>query len=177
MLAKKLNLSYLGSGDLVRKYADEDQGVMGGACRESLGTGHYVADSEMFVLWKARLKESDAQNGWILDGFPRNDSQAAWLNNKLNKYGRKISVVFYINIGEVESMKRLLKRGRKSPDGSLHDSEGKIRERLNIYGQGEAGVLQLYKEKGILQKVDGERSIEEIHKDIMAKMKSLKHSS
>ena len=44
MLAKDLQLPYLGSGDLVRKYAAEDQGIMGEICRESLSLGHYVAD-------------------------------------------------------------------------------------------------------------------------------------
>ena len=174
ILAEKLNLPYLGSGDLVRKYADEDKGIMGNVCRESLSMGYYVADSEMFVLWKARLKQDDVQNGWILDGFPRNDSQALFLDNKLDKYGKKINMVFYIKIREQESIKRLLKRGRKSPDGSLHDSEEKINQRLEIYHSGEKGVLDLYKKKGILQEIDGERSIEEIHKDVLKRMENEK---
>jgi len=173
MLAEKLNLPYLGSGDLVRKYAAEDKGIMGDVCREALTTGHYVADSEMFVLWKNRLKQSDVQDGWVLDGFPRNDTQAHFLDNKLDKYQKKINAVFYIKISEEESIKRLLKRGRKSPDGSLHDSEKKIRERLKIYTQGESGVLYLYKEKGVLQEIDGERLIEVIHRDIMRRVKNL----
>ena len=173
MLAKKLNLPYLGSGDLVRKYATKDKGVMGNVCRESLAKGHYVPDSEMFVLWKARLKQTDVQDGWVLDGFPRNDTQAKFLDNKLDKYGKKVNVVFYVKISEKESIKRLLKRGRRSPDGSLHDSEEKIKERLKIYSKGERGVLKLCREKGVLQKVDGERSIKEIHRDVMKRVKKL----
>lgn len=173
MLAKKLNLPYLGSGDLVRKYAAEDKGIMGDVCRESLEKGHYVADSEMFVLWKLRLKQPDVQKGWVLDGFPRNYSQAKFLKDKLDKYGKKVNAVFYIKINEAESIKRLLKRGRRSPDGTLHDSEEKIKERLKIYHQGEKGVLQLYRERGVLQDLDGERTIEEIHQDIMARIAKL----
>lgn len=171
MLAEKLGLPYLGSGDLVRRYAAEDKGIMGEVCRESLAAGHYVPDSEMFVLWKNRLKQPDVQQGWVLDGFPRNDSQAAWLTNKLEKYDQKVNAVFYIKVNEATSIERLLKRGRKSPDGSLHDSEEKIRERLNIYNQGEKGVLELYRTQGILEEVDGERPVEAIHEDVWERIK------
>ena len=75
LLAEKLKLPYLGSGDLVRDYAQKDQGIMGEICREALQLGHYVADSEMFVLWKGRLKEPDVANGFVIDGFPRNHTQ------------------------------------------------------------------------------------------------------
>jgi len=173
MLAQKINLPYLGSGDLVRKYAAEDKGIMGDICRESLTTGHYVADSEMFVLWKRRLKESDVQEGWVLDGFPRNHTQAGFLDKKLDKYGKKVAAVFYIKVSEQESVKRLLKRGRRSPDGSLHDSEEKIKERLKLYQEGERGVLQLYQEKGILQEIGGEQTIEEIQQDTLERVKKL----
>jgi len=173
LLAEKTNLPYLGSGNLVRKYAAEDKGIMGDVCRESLRLGHYVADSEMFVLWKNRLKQPDVENGWVLDGFPRNPSQAEFLDDKLDKYGQKLDAVFYIYVSVEESFKRLLKRGRKSPDGSLHDSRKKIKERLKRYQKGEEGVLRLYKQKGVLHQVDGERSIEKIHGDVWEIVKNL----
>ncbi|PIS08726.1 hypothetical protein COT75_05295 [Candidatus Beckwithbacteria bacterium CG10_big_fil_rev_8_21_14_0_10_34_10] len=167
ILAEALNIPCLGSGDLVRHYAAEDKGIMGDVCRESLSKGYYVADSEMFVLWKARLKQPDVQESWVLDGFPRNPSQAEFLDNKLDKYGKKIDLVFYITVSEKESYKRLLKRARCSPDGSLHDSQDKIKERLGIYMTGEKGVLDIYRRNGMLQEIDGERTIEEIAKDVL----------
>src|SRR3989339_1683163 len=88
LLAKKLGIPHLVSGDLVRRMAQKDQGLMGDICREALSLGHYVADSEMFVLWKVRLKETDVQNGFVIDGFPRNHTQALFLNEKLEKYGK-----------------------------------------------------------------------------------------
>ena len=170
MLAEKLKLPYLGSGDLCRKYAKEDKGIMGDICRECFATGHYVADTEMFVLWKARLKESDVQNGFVLEGFPRNHTQALFLADKLDKYKKVIDYVFYLDVSESESVKRLVKRGRKSPDGSLHDSEEKIKSRLKIYQAQEADVLSFYKEEGLLSKVNGEQTIEKIHQDILEKV-------
>lgn len=170
LLAEKINLLFLSSGDLVRKYATEDKGIMGEVCREALSIGHYVADSEMFVLWKARLKQPDTEKGWVLDGFPRNPTQADFLDNKLDKYGQKVNFVFYIKVSEPVSIERLLKRARRNPDGSLHDSEEKIKERLKIYTQGETAVLQFYRRKEILHEIDGERSIEEIFQDILKKV-------
>ena len=58
---------------------------MGDICREALDKGHYVADSEMFVLWKVRLKEPDVDSGFVIDGFPRNHTQALFLTEKLDK--------------------------------------------------------------------------------------------
>ncbi|MFC1627103.1 adenylate kinase family protein [Patescibacteria group bacterium] len=167
MLAEKLNLPYLGSGDLVRKYAAEDKGIMGDVCRDVFKLGHYLADSEVFVLWKHRLKQPDVQDGFIIDGFPRNHTQALFLAEKLNKYQKTVNHVFYLDVSEPESTKRLLKRGRKSPDGSLHDSGEKINSRLKIYQEQEANVLEFYKEEGLLRTINGEQSIEDIHQDIV----------
>lgn len=174
LLAETLGLPHLASGDLVRKYAAEDKGIMGDVCREALSKGHYVADSEMFVLWKQRLKEPDTEKGWVIDGFPRNMTQALFLDDKLDKYGQCVTAVFYLNVREEESVKRLVKRGRRNPDGQLHDTPGKIKERLRLYKLEEQDVLDFYKKKGILRTVDGERSIEEIQKDILDKVKKLK---
>ena len=82
MLAEQIDKPVLVSGDLVRRAAEHDQGMVGDVCRDSLSKGHYVADSEMFVMWKARLKDKDTQDGWVIDGFPRNLSQSEWLSDK-----------------------------------------------------------------------------------------------
>lgn len=172
MLAEKLKLPYLGSGDLVRKYSAEDKGIMGNICRESLSKGYYVADSEMFVLWKQRLKEADVQNGFIIDGFPRNHTQALFLADKLDKYGHNVDYVFYLAVSEVESIKRLLARGRTNPDGSLNDSPERIKQRLKMYTDQEADVLKFYEEEGFLHKINGEQTIEKIFEDILAVIKN-----
>ena len=170
LLAEKLNLPYLGSGDLVRHYAEADKGIMGNICRESLSKGYYVADSEMFVLWKQRLKEPDVQSGFIIDGFPRNHTQALFLADKLDKYGHDVDYVFYLVVSEVESIKRLLARGRVNPDGSLNDSPEKIKERLKMYADQEADVLKFYEKEGFLCKINGEQTIAKIFEDICSRV-------
>lgn len=166
LIAKKYQIPHLASGDLVRKYAKEDQGIIGNICRESLNDGTYIGDSEMYVMWKQRLKEDDAQEGWVLDGFPRNLTQAEFLNRKVEKYGHELNIVFFVEVSEEESIKRLLKRGRKSPDGSIHDSPERITERLKHYNKAKEQVLEYYQNRGILKTINGQRGIEEIHQEI-----------
>lgn len=175
MLSQELGIPHILSGDLTRKYAKEDKGIIGEICRDALNKGIYVADSEMYVMWKQRLKEPDVQSGWILDGFPRNLSQAQFLKRKVEKYGKEIAAVFYIEVSEEESIRRLLKRGRKSPDGSLHDSPERIKERLKYYKKGKKSVLKYYLERKILYQINGERPIEAIQKEIRAIVAKLHH--
>jgi len=168
-LAEKLELPILTSGDLVRDAATNDRGIIGEVCRQSLAEGKYVADSEMFVLWKWRLKEEDAKGGWIMDGFPRNVEQAKFLDDKLDKYGYKVDRVFYLKLGEEESYRRLIARGRPLHDGSseLHDSPDRIKQRLEIYKDGEKDVLEYYRQKGVLVEVNADQSIEDVHNEIL----------
>lgn len=169
LLADNMKLTKLGSGDLVRKYAKEDKGIIGRVCLESLRKGHYIADSEMFVMWKQRFKEPDVEKGFVLEGFPRNMAQALFLDDKLTKYKKEATMVIYLRVREKESIRRLLKRGRRNPDGSLADSPDNIRERLRRYKAEEKDVLAFYRQKGVLYEIDGERSIEEISEDILDK--------
>lgn len=173
LIAKKYQIPHLASGDLTRKYAKEDQGIIGNICKESLEEGIYVADSEMYVMWKQRLKEDDAKGGWVLDGFPRNLPQAEFLNRKVEKYGQELNIVFFVEVSREESIKRLIKRGRKSPDGSLHDSPERITERLKHYNEAKKEVLEYYQNRGILKTIDGQRSIEEIHQEINNLVKNI----
>ncbi len=174
LLAQKLKLPHLISGDLVRKYAQEDKGIMGEICSSAIKSGHYVADSEMFVLWKHRLKEEDCQNGFIIDGFPRNMSQALFLDDKLDKYGKQVGMAIYLKVREKVSVERLLLRARRNPDGSLADSKENIKQRLQRYKDEEKDVLSFYKQKKVLYLFDGEKTIEEIHQEIFQKTQSLK---
>ncbi len=169
LLAEALHLPILTSGDLVRDAATSDKGIIGEVCRQALAEGKYVADSEMFVLWKWRLKEEDAKGGWIMDGFPRNVEQAKFLDDKIDKYGYKVEKVFYLNLSEDESIKRLTKRARPLHEGSseLHDSPERIKSRLSIYKEGEKDVLEYYRQLGVLIEINADQSIEDVHTEIM----------
>ena len=169
LLAEKLHYPILTSGDLVRDAAVNDKGIIGIVCKQSLDEGKYVANSEMEVLWKWRLKEDDAKGAWIMDGFPRNIEQAQFLDDKIDKYGYKVEMVLYLNISEEESMKRLLARNRPAYAGSAenHDSVERIQSRLKLYKEAEKDLLDYYRGQGILVEIDANKSIEDVHNDIM----------
>lgn len=170
MLGKTLHLPILTSGDLVRDAAATDDGVIGETCRVALSEGRYVADSEMFVLWKRRLKQPDAAQGWIMDGFPRNIDQAKFLDEKAKKYGYKVDRVINLKLSQKESVRRLVARARPLHPGSheLHDSPERILKRLSVYHENEQPVLQYYKDQGILAEINGEQTPQQVHQDILA---------
>ncbi len=169
LLAEKLHLNILSTGDLVRDAAANDKGIIGEVCRQILADGRYVPNSEMFVLWKWRLKEEDAKGGWIMDGFPRNVEQAKFLDDKVDKYGYKVEKVFYLNLSEEESIRRLEKRAKPLHPGSTEtgDTPERIKGRLQVYKEGEKDVLEYYRQKGVLIEVNADQSIEDVHKEIM----------
>lgn len=174
LLSEALHLPILTSGDLVRDAAEQDKGIIGEVCRQALSEGRYVADSEMFVLWKHRLKQDDAMGGWIMDGFPRNVEQAKFLDDKIDKYGYKVEKVVYLELSEEESMHRLIKRARPLHAGSteLHDSPERIKQRLSIYKEGEKDVLSYYEGKGLLVRINADNTIEQVHQDILSAIRS-----
>ena len=88
LLSKEFTLPILTSGDLVRDAATNDKGIIGEVCREALAEGKYVADSEMFVLWKWRLKEEDAKGDWIAAhdcAQNQDDELGAWVHAYLHR--------------------------------------------------------------------------------------------
>ena len=170
LLAEKLHVPILTSGDLVRDAITNDKGIIGEVCRQALLEGKYVANSEMEVLWKWRLKEDDAKGAWIMDGFPRNVEQAKFLDDKIDKYGYKVEFVIFLKLPEDVSYERLIKRGRPVSAGSteLHDSPERIKSRLAIYKESEQAVLDYYKTTGVhLVEIYANKSIEEVHSEIM----------
>ncbi len=180
LLADKLHCPILTSGDLVRDAATNDKGIIGEVCREAVTEGKYVANSEMEVLWKWRLKEDDAKGAWIMDGFPRNVEQSKFLDDKIDKYGYKVEFVIFLKLSEDVSYERLIKRGRPTYPGSteLHDSPQRIKSRLAIYIESEQAVLDYYKTTGVqLVEIDANKSIEAVHNDIMKYIDAYKNAN
>ncbi|OGG15080.1 hypothetical protein A2773_04280 [Candidatus Gottesmanbacteria bacterium RIFCSPHIGHO2_01_FULL_39_10] len=172
LLSQKLKLPLITFGDLVRDAAKNDQGMVGDAARYALLEGRYLANSEAFVLWKKRLKETDAQKGWIIDGFPRTIEQARFLTDKIEKYGYALDFVIYLFISEKETLSRLSKRQRKLFAGSNinHDEPERIKKRLADYKKNEKEIINYFTKMGVLLKINGEDTVENIHQKILQKL-------
>lgn len=162
LLADKLNLRLITSGDLVRDAAKNNTGEPGDACRKSLSEGVYVPDPVMFTLWENRLKEIPLDRGFILDGFPRNREQAEFLMRIISGRNSKIDHFIYLHISDEVAKDRLLKRNRKLFEGSdeLHDSPERIEARLKVYHANEQRLLEFFRNKGVMLEVNGESTVE-----------------
>jgi adenylate kinase len=174
LLAKKFNLPVFTSGDLVRNAAKNDKSALGGAARKALNEGKYVSDEDMFQLWKNILKTTAAAKGFILDGFPRNINQAEFVDRQVLRNGYSIDRFIYLDLSDREAIKRLSKRHRTLFPGSKinHDNPERVKERLKIYREKERDLLNFFRKKGILVKIDADQEIGKVHKSIVEKIKS-----
>jgi len=102
--------------------------------------------------------------GGILDGYPRNLSQANSLNEVLTEINQPLELVFYLDIPEEVLIKRLLLRGRKD------DTEKTIRTRVDIYKKTTEPLIQYFKDLSLLEYIDADRDLKTISSDIKQKM-------
>ncbi len=169
LLSEKLGIPVFTAGDLVREAAANDTGHIGEVCRESLQQGTYVPDDDMCILFERKIVEAGAESGWIMDGFPRSEGQAIFLDGKLTLLGTNINAVIYLNISEEESLRRLIARARPLHSGSteLHDSPDRIKKRLTAYKARQKKVLDFYHKQGIVFEINGEDSVENVQKKIL----------
>ena len=171
LIAEKLNLPVITSGDLVREKAKENN-ELGRICKSSLTQGKYVPDEIMFKLWEEKLSSSDILKGFILDGFPRSINQTKFLIDALNKLNLKIDKFIYLKLSDDQARKRLLKRKRKIFEGSniSHDTPQRIRERLKIYRKKETPIVDFFKKNNLLMEIDAGKSVNLVSKSIIEKI-------
>ena len=117
-----------------------------------------MSDKDTMKIVRPELGKEKYNKGVVLDGVPRNSSQAKALKLIIDR-------VIYLEVSDKECIKRLMLRRRSDDTAEL------IKERLRIYHLKTEPMLDLYQKKGVLERVDGERPVEEIHKDIIKKLK------
>lgn len=166
MLAQSLGIPHISTGDMLRS-AIASQSPLGLRAKSYVDNGDLVPDELILDLIKDRLTKNDAFKGWILDGFPRNVSQAEFLSNLLAQLNQNCEVVVInLNVPDDSLIERLLARGRKD------DNEETIANRLEVYRQKTAPLIDFYIHKGLLKNVDGDRSMAEISQELYAIVKS-----
>jgi adenylate kinase len=109
-----------------------------------------------------RLAKSDAQAGFILDGYPRTLSQAETLAGILGESGRGLDAAVLVQVPEEALVRRALGRGRAD------DREEVLRERLRVYGEKTAPLIGYYRGLGLLREVEGDLPIGEVTSRIVA---------
>jgi adenylate kinase len=158
IIAEKLGLCLVKTGDLVRSKAQEDSEA-GKSLRHSLETGELSDDSIVAELLQEELKKPKCQNGVVVDGYPRRVSQ-------LERFDPKFDQVFYLQVSDQTAIDRMISRGREDDVSPI------IEERLKNFHDQTQKVLDYYQNQGVLTLIDGERDIEGVTRDILEALKN-----
>lgn len=164
LLVDRLELPHISTGVLLRTAVAEGT-ELGLKARAVLDSGELVSDEIMLGLIAERLAREDARGGFILDGYPRNLSQAEALDRLLDSLGQSIEIAVQIDVDAEEVIQRIARRA--SEEGRSDDSEDVVRNRMRVYQEHTAPVVDYYADRGLLSRVLGEGSIEEVFQRIL----------
>jgi len=167
--AKNLTDTYgipqLSTGDILRS-AIQAGTPMGLAAKQVMDAGNLVSDDIVNGIVSERLDQDDARNGFILDGFPRTIPQAEALDAMLVDKGMRLNAVVEIKADTGELIRRVVNRAKES--GRQDDNEEVVRNRLDVYRQQTAPLVQYYRGKGLLKSVDGMAPVDDVTAAIKA---------
>jgi adenylate kinase len=191
-LAEKLGIPHIATGDMFREAGTADT-EFGRRVRKIMESGELIPDDLTNELVKERLSRADAQNGFILDGYPRNLEQAQKLDEILDELGTNIDLVIKFMVRGPDIVERL--RGRRvcpvcrtvyhmethppkvdeicDNDGEPlirrdDDSEETTLRRLEVYGQQTRPLYELYADRGLLSEMDALGTTDEVFNRLLA---------
>ncbi len=162
-IVARLGIPQISTGDMLRAAAAA-QTEVGRRAKRFMERGDLVPDEVVIGVARERLSEPDAREGFILDGFPRTAAQARALDAMLSESGVKLERCVAIQVDEEELVTRLLKRAKI--EGRADDNETAIRNRMRVYREQTAPLIEYYRDRGVLAEVDGLGSVEEVARRI-----------
>lgn len=155
ILAKRIGVPSISTGEMLRE-AVAAQSELGNRVKAIMDTGELVDDETMAEVVQDRLGQADAVGGFILDGYPRTQGQAATLTSILQNKEWVLDAVIHFEVPEEELVRRALLRQRAD------DREEVIRQRQQVYRRQTQPLIDHYGQQGVLCVVDGHQSIEEV---------------
>jgi adenylate kinase len=190
-------LPYYATGNILRD-AVEEGSELGQKAKEYMDAGDLVPDDLIINVIQDRITRDEAQDGFILDGFPRTVRQAEALEQALDELGRSLTAVLLIEADDEEIVRRLSGR-RQCKNGHVYhvdtnkpkhegvcdidglkliqrddDKPDTVRKRLDTYREKTSPLVDFYDDRGILKRFDGLRSPTEVHDHIRATLATLR---
>ncbi len=159
LLVKQLGIPHISTGALLRDAAKRGT-ELGLQAKALTDKGELVPDNVMSGMLEERLNLEDVAKGFILDGYPRNLAQASSLDILLKRLNRPVEEAILIDINAEQILKRIAKRAQE--EGRADDTEETVRNRLRVYAEQTAPVADYYAERGLLTRVLGDGSVDEI---------------
>jgi adenylate kinase len=198
-LREDFGLPHISTGDMLRAQVAE-QTPLGQQAKRYMDAGELVPDEVIIKMIMDRVRAPDAQDGFLLDGFPRNEAQADALNEALASLDRRLTGVLLIEVPDDVVVQRLAGRrmcvknathiyhvdfdppkheGVCDQDGARliqrdDDHEDTIRRRLEVYHSQTEPLIAYYDRAGLLRRFDGTRSPDEVHDHIRATVATLR---
>lgn len=192
-------LAHISTGDMLRAQVAEGT-ELGREAQKYMTAGKLVPDEVIVGMITKRIGVDDARDGFLLDGFPRNQAQAQALAQALEGLRRSLSAALLIEVPDQEVVRRLAGRrvcvmnpthiyhvefdppkreGICDQDGSRliqrdDDKEETIRTRLEVYHAKTKPLIGYYEERGLLRRFDGSRTPDEVHDHIRATLATLR---
>lgn len=183
-LVEEFGFDHISTGDLLRA-AVKAGTELGKEAKGYMDAGKLVPDSVVIGLVKERLGMPEAAAGFILDGFPRNTSQAESLDAELAGMGVSLDTALLVSVEPEVIVERLSSRrtcrtcgytGTAADEtcprdgGEMYqrddDEPETIKQRLDVYEESTAPLVGYYRDKGLLREVDGDRSQDEVYADV-----------
>lgn len=197
-LTSDFDLPYYATGDILRQ-AVKDETELGKEAKSYMDDGDLVPDELICKVIMDRIDTPEAEDGFLLDGFPRNVEQADILENALGRRDRKLSSVLLIDAPDEEVIKRISGRRVCVKNGHVYhvdfdppkhedvcDQDGSrliqrdddkpetIKKRLDVYHAQTKPLIDYYDGRSLLRRFDGTRSPSEVHDHIRASLATLK---
>ena len=165
LLAEREGLLHLSTGDMFRSAIARGTPT-GLQAKSFMDKGQLVPDTVVDALVEERLKEKDSQGGFLLDGYPRNLTQAEALEGMLATRGTPLDAVLYFEVPDAVLVERIVNRGLQSGGARPDDTAEVAAERLRVYHEHTAPLVEYYANAGLLRRIDGTRTIEEVQQAI-----------
>ncbi len=165
-LKEHLDVPHVSTGDMFRAHL-KGSTELGRQVQDILASGNLVPDSVTNQMVAERLREEDVQGGVLLDGFPRNVPQAAWLDGYLAGRGTRLAGVVVLRVHDDELKARLASRAEKENRSDDADPEV-VQLRIDTYKAQSEPCIAYYLEQGLVpvHEVDGVGSLDEVRERI-----------
>lgn len=158
-IAEKLEIPAISTGDIFRANVAE-RTELGKTAQRYMDAGEYVPDEVTNAMVADRISQDDARAGFLLDGYPRTEPQVHELDRMLSTNNQQLDLVVELTADKEEVVQRLLKRAQN--EDRSDDTEPVIRRRLEVYAEQTEPLVRIYRERGILVKVDGLGTVEDV---------------
>ena len=158
-LAETFGIPAISTGDIFR-YNVKNETELGKLAKSFMDRGEYVPDSVTNDLVRSRLAETDASNGFLLDGYPRTAEQVTELDGMLEAAGASLDAVVLLTADTDEVVRRLLNRAIEQ--GRADDTEDVIRRRLEVYEEQTAPLINVYASRNLVVTIDGLGEVAEV---------------